>query len=355
MSRLYRSLLDIMHHTGMARASRHVCRGVGVVFMLHRVLPEEAAPQRAPDFAPNAGLAITPGFLDAAITLVRQQGYEIVPLDEVPRRLREAREGRAGRPFAAFTLDDGYRDNLEHAWPVFRRHACPFTIFVAPAYADGESELWWEVLEEVIRNNDAIFPDLPDLPERMRTDTPAARRDAWARLYPVVRYMDEHAQREWVISFGRRHGVDPHEQCRRLIMNWNELRELVADDLCAIGAHTLHHRALARIGEEEARHEMAASRARLEKELGRPVRSLAYPYGDADSAGPREFSLARELGFALALTTRKGHLYPEHAEHLTALPRLSLNGLYQDTRHLDVLLSGLPFLLYNRFRRLDVA
>jgi peptidoglycan/xylan/chitin deacetylase (PgdA/CDA1 family) len=259
------------------------------------------------------------------------------------------------RPFAAFTLDDGYRDNMHHAWPVFRRHGCPFTIFVAPAYADGESELWWEVLEEVIRHRKEIRPGLPDLPRRLRTDTPTARRAAWQRLYPVVRYMEEHAQREWIRDFGQRHGVDPHEQCRRLIMNWNELREMVADPLCSIGAHTLHHRALARIDAEEARYEMAASRARLEEELEREVRTLAYPYGDADSAGAREFALARALGFKVALTTRKGHLYPEHAEHLTALPRLSLNGFYQNTRYLDVLLSGLPFLLYNRFRRLDVA
>ncbi len=355
MSRIYRGLLDILHHTGVARASRNACRGVGVVFMLHRVLPASERPARAPEFAPNGGLVITPEFLDAAIALVRQQGYEIVPLAEVPQRLRAAREGRARRPFAAFTLDDGYRDNMEHAWPVFRRHECPFTIFVAPAYADGESELWWEVLEEVIRNHDEIRPGLPNLPERIRTDSPAARRAAWNRLYPLVRYMEEHEQREWIRVFGMRHGVDPHEQCRRLVMNWNELREMITDPLCGIGAHTLHHRALARIDEEEARYEMAASRARIEDELGTPVRTFAYPYGDPDSAGPREFALARELGFSLALTTRKGHLYPEHADHLTALPRLSLNGFYQDTRYLDVLLSGLPFMLYNRFRRLDVA
>ena len=355
MSRLYRGLLDILHHTGVARASRRACRGVGVVFMLHRVLPSEERPERAPEFAPNGGLAITPAFLDAAIDLTRRQGYDLVPLEEVPERLRAARKEGASRPFAAFTLDDGYRDNREHAWPVFRRHDCPFTIFVAPALTDGESELWWEVLEEAIRNNDEVRPGLPDLPDRLRTDTPAARRAAWDRLYPVIRYMEEREQRRWIRAFGHRHGVDAHEQCRRLIMNWNELREIAADPLCSIGAHTLRHHALARIGEEEARYEMAASRARIEEELGRRVCTLAYPYGDPDSAGPREFALARALGFRLALTTRKGHLYPEHAAHLMALPRLSLNGFYQDVRHLDVLLSGLPFLLYNRFRRLDVA
>ncbi len=360
MSFVYRTVLDVLHRSGLARASRGTCRGVGVVFMLHRVLPATfsaaSTTGTAGDaFAPNAGLAITPEFLDAAIAITRQQGYDIIPLREVPARLAAAREGKARRPFAAFTLDDGYRDNMEHAWEVFRRHEAPFTIFVAPAYADGEGELWWDALEQVIRANDVLHCDLPGLPRSIPMVSAADKQAAWDMLYPAIRYMDEHAQREFIIRFAARHGVDVHQQCRELIMDWNELREIAADELCDIGAHTLHHRALARTPEDEARHEMAASRQRLQQELGVAADMLAYPYGDADSAGPREFALARELGFTLALTTRKGHLYAEHADHLTALPRLSLNGFYQQPHYLDVLLSGLPFLLYNRFRRLNVA
>jgi peptidoglycan/xylan/chitin deacetylase (PgdA/CDA1 family) len=55
---------------------------------------------------------------------------------------------------------------------------------------------------------------------------------------------------------------------------------------------------------------------------------LSYPYGDAGSAGPREFAIAAELGFKTAVTTRPGVLFRSHAGHLTALPRISLNGEY---------------------------
>ena len=76
--------------------------------------------------------------------------------------------------------------------------------------------------------------------------------------------------------------------------------------------------------------------------------SFAYPYGDALSCGPRDFALIADAGFTVAVTTRKGLLAPRHATALTALPRLSLNGSYQKLRHVETLLSGVPFSLANR-------
>jgi len=73
------------------------------------------------------------------------------------------------------------------------------------------------------------------------------------------------------------------------------------------------------------------------------------------SAGPREFALARELGFASAVTTRPGVIFPEHRDHLHALPRLSVNGRYQTLDAFDILLSGAPFALMNGGRRVLAA
>jgi hypothetical protein len=81
---------------------------------------------------------------------------------------------------------------------------------------------------------------------------------------------------------------------------------------------------------------MADSKTIIEQRLGRAVRHLAYPVGDPTSAGVREFRLAGEAGFATAVTTRPGHVFPAHAAHLHALPRV-------------------PFLAFNRGRRLNVA
>ena len=105
----------------------------------------------------------------------------------------------------------------------------------------------------------------------------------------------------------------------------------------------------------EAREEMKRSREVIEAALGTQCEHFAFPVGDKGSAGAREFKLAAEVGFKTALTTRPGVLYPEHREHLTALPRVSLNGHFQATRFVDVFLSGAPFALWNGFKRVDAA
>jgi peptidoglycan/xylan/chitin deacetylase (PgdA/CDA1 family) len=104
-----------------------------------------------------------------------------------------------------------------------------------------------------------------------------------------------------------------------------------------------------------ARREIAESRTVIEARLGRPVRHFAYPVGDPTSAGPREFALAHGAGYTTAVTTRPGHLFPAHRLHLRALPRVSVNGLHQSEEALRALLSGVPFLAWNRGRRVNVA
>lgn len=94
---------------------------------------------------------------------------------------------------------------------------------------------------------------------------------------------------------------------------------------------------------------------KIQKELGIWPSHFSYPYGDPESAGTREFRIAEELGFKTAVTTRKGVIFPEHADHLTALPRVSLNGEYQSSVFTKLYMTGAPFAFWNKFRRVNAA
>jgi peptidoglycan/xylan/chitin deacetylase (PgdA/CDA1 family) len=261
----------------------------------------------------------------------------------------------AERPFAVFTLDDGYRDNMVHAQPVFRRNDCPFTVFVAPAITDGTCELWWAGLEAMIASNRKVECEIGGTHYRLETATDGQKWQAWKTLYLPVRRMEQIAQRRWIREVCARNAIDLDAMCRADAMTWDELRNLAGDPLCTIGAHTVNHYALSLLPEDDARRELRQSADRIEAELGRRPRYLAYPYGSAKEAGPREFRLAAEAGFRAAVTTRKGLIFPEHASHLTALPRASLSGKIQNLRHVDMLMQGLAFALLNRFRKVNAA
>lgn len=336
---LFGTALSVLHYSMVDRLLAPLTRGTGVIFMLHHVRP--GVPN---DFEPNRILTVTPDFLEGVISLVKAQGYDCVSLDEAAVRLSN---GNSKRPFACFTLDDGYRDNAEFAYPIFKRHNVPFTIYVPSAFADGDGDLWWLTLEAAIAKASKISLDMSGSEHSFATETADAKTAAFEKIYWWLRSLPERQARQEVAKLAASQGYDPSQRCRELVMSWDELRDLAADPLVTIGGHTVHHFALAKLSEAQARDEIRCGLKRIEQELCVTCRHFSFPYGDEGSAGSRDFRLAKEIGLLTAVTTRKGLLKRKHAGDLAALPRFSLNGDFQDLRYIKVILSGLPFALWN--------
>ena len=333
--------------SGLHKALAPVTRGQGVILAFHRVRPWRAG---AAGFAPNRLLEITPEFLDEALGLTRRLGFEFVTLGEARRRLVEG-----GPPFAALTFDDGYRDTRDMALPVLERHGAPFTVFFAPGFIERSAPLWWLELEEAVRRLDEVSFEREGIALRLPTRSVAEKNAAFARIYWALRARPEAELLAVCGALARQAGVDATAIADEAFLDWSEVAAFANHPLVGAGAHTMTHRMLAKWPRDVARAEMADSKAVLEAKLGRAVDAFAYPVGDPTSAGAREFDLAREVGFRCAVTTRPGMVFSEHAAHLTALPRVSVNGLWQNVGALETLLSGAPFLLWNRGRRLNVA
>ena len=342
-----RAGLGALYFSGAHVLLRPIFSGVGAIFMLHHVRPPRDAA-----FQPNRHLEITPDFLRTMLGHLRARSIDIVTMDEVHQRLTER---NFSNRFACFTFDDGYRDNRDFALPVMREFDARFTLYVASNFAEGNGRLWWIALEMAIAKANAIEVTMRGMACRLDTATVQAKQAAFDRLHDWLRILPEHDLRREVTALCARHGVDEAAICRDHCMSWDELKPVAGNPLVTIGAHTITHCNLAQQSETIARDELALSRARIEAVLQRPAIHLAYPYGDKPAAGPREFALARAAGYKTAVTTRPGMVFPESADHMTALPRVSLNGNYQDARILPVLTSGAATAMWNGFRRVDAA
>ncbi|MET7244303.1 polysaccharide deacetylase family protein [Methylobacterium sp. EM32] len=343
--RLFQAGFATIAATGADRWLAPAARGRGVILTFHHVRPDAPPPGA---YAPNRLLAITPPFLDRTLTALRARGFAIVPLSDLPRRLTET-----GEPFAVLTFDDGYRDNLEHAAPILRRHGAPWTLYVTHDYATGTGRLWWIELERAIRVLDRVR--LPEAGLDLAAEDDAQKSAAFAQAYRLLRAGPEEVLRAATLRLCREAGIDAGGIAAELCLSPGELRDLTRDEAVTLAAHTLSHPMLAKHDAATARREIVEGRARLGALLGRVPEHFSYPVGDPGSAGAREFALARGAGYRTAVTTRPGHLFPEHAAHLHALPRVSVNGCFQTDAALRALLSGVPFLAWNRFRRLNVG
>lgn len=307
-------------------------RGLGCILTFHRITRD-----RTPLLPENAGLNITPEFLDAVLIEIRRLGYDTVPLDEVPARLAAPHE----RPFVALTFDDGYTDLLTHALPILKSHNAPFAAFLCPGFQDRTAPLWWLDLEEALVRADTLDVALPYAHFTAPARTTEEKQRAMRGLYWRLRRLDERSFRQVMEAIRLKYGIEPGRQPEALCMSWAQVKELAQEPLATIGAHTMTHPRLAAMPIEEAEREMRLSRDTIAMTLGRSPKHFCYPVGDATSAGAREAEIARRLGFVTALTTRANVL--RSGVDLQLLPRISVNGLFQQPAYLRALMSGVPF------------
>jgi peptidoglycan/xylan/chitin deacetylase (PgdA/CDA1 family) len=331
-----RTGLELVALSGAARLLPSAA-GRGLIFTLHHVRPQ--APER---FRPNALLEVTPEFLAETITLCRQLGLTPVPLAALPELLADPTDKRR---FVCFTLDDGYRDNATFAQPVFRRFEVPFTVFVAGGFIERTRTIWWETVEATLRKASSIAFDFGHGIEQVRTASMLEKFDAFERLGGFVATCDEDEAVARIDRLAADHGIDPAGIADRLLMTEGELHTLVQDPLASLGAHTLNHLNLKRLSPERLTAEITGSAAKVVSLTGAPPVAFCYPYGGKAAASEREYAAAAACGFRVGVTTRPGTLSAESLCTPTALPRVSLNGLYQKRRYVAALASGIPFAL----------
>ncbi len=209
-----------------------------------------------------------------------RDNFRTMRLDEL---IATSDEGlRVAEPSALITFDDGYRDNFEEALPILEGLGAPATFFIPTGFLERPRLPWWDHAALVIKQSMRARIAL-DRPESMTLDLeggPDARRAALMTvigLYLADRIGDEAGFRRHLEERAEVE-VDEDARGRALFMTWDQVRHLAASGM-AIGSHTHDHRRLASLMEEEQRRELAESRRILERELGRPVEALAYPFG----------------------------------------------------------------------------
>lgn len=172
----------------------------------------------------------------------------------------EAATGQPGGRSVAITFDDAFRSVLRVARPILDRYEMPATVFVPTAFAADPAPMRWPGI------------------------------DRW---------------------------LDTRHASELVPMSWDELAALAASGW-EIGSHTRSHPRLTAIDDDSLARELGASKDDCERLLGRPCRTLAYPYGDCDA---RVVRAAGEAGYEAAGTLPSR--FPRRADP-RAFPRVGV-------------------------------
>lgn len=303
----------------------------GAILRLSRVRPA-----RAERFQPLKQDEVTPEFLDRMLRALRRWRTDVVPVGEV--LARASAEGSAQR-FVALTFDGGSRDLIEHATPVLKRHAVPFTLYLPTGFVDAVGEAWWIALERIVATHSRISLVMNREERRFKCESVLEKLDVYDYLGQWLRGLPPAELSNAIADLCGRHGVDLAAVSRDFAMTWDDVVELAADPLVTIGTATVHLPALSTLNSAEAAREIRMGRAVAEAATSRSLPHFAYPF-DAAGYGRREIGLAGDAGLATAVTTTPGVILRGQQVDPLALPRITIDGRIPSLRALRAQLLG---------------
>jgi peptidoglycan/xylan/chitin deacetylase (PgdA/CDA1 family)/glycosyltransferase involved in cell wall biosynthesis len=241
-----------------------------------------------------------------------------VTLDQAVAGL-EGRSPLPDRPVLV-TFDDAYRNNLDVAAPILAELGIPAVLFVPTEFVGAENMYWNEELEARLLNAPALAVKVPVTGGRwLWLRNLGERQGAYQVLSPMLKALaPEERERVWGDLREQLRGGDP-ESAREPRLSWGELEQLQSHGF-AIGSHTVSHALLSGLTEEKVAQELRQSKVELERKLGAPVTSFAYPNGDWNAAVRNSVESA---GYQCAFTVEAGS--NDHLTDRLLLRRISIN------------------------------
>lgn len=203
----------------------------------------------------------------------------------------------------AFTMDDGYRDQLDVLAPIFVKHKVPLTVFLSTGLLDGDLWPWdakihWLMLQTMQKYLEVV---LGRQVFSWQTDTPEKRMTARRELQTIASSLFSDQMDKFIMALQDATGVKipetPPEEF--LPASWDQVRDLQHKGV-EFAPHTHRHRILSRISDVDMRSEMSKSQERIKAEISGGIKALAYPVGMEPHFGRREMLVAEELGFLAA-------------------------------------------------------
>lgn len=284
------------------------------IFMLHRF----AVPELSVD-----GHSVV--HIRKCLDYLTKNNYRFISIDDAVRRAQSNDLSR--EKWIAFSIDDGFEEQVRLGADLFNEYDCPTTCFLVTDFVDGK--LWpWDY-------------KLMYLAKHAKTKTIQVNIDGVTHSIE----MGTDRTKMFLLRFARRIPAESVERAVQLIAqaagvdiptapppsmqptNWQAVREAEKKGM-QFGPHSASHFILSRTQDATLSDEIERSSRRIREECAQPANVFCYPSGKADEFDKRSIALVRTHGLQSAVTTEPGYLEQDIAQRYDnyhfVLPRLPL-------------------------------
>lgn len=238
----------------------------------------------------------------------------VISLEQAIQEIRE--KGGLSHDSAAITFDDGYASVYSVAYPLLKKRNWPATVFLTTDWINRKTDLWWEILADMIGRFDPKTVDYDRIKQQLgdplagllhiTNDNYESRHSALAKLESYFRQQSDEVIQEATAKLERVLFPDGYHFLNQVSpLNWDEIR-IMANSGINFGVHTCSHPNLSRASLEKAEAEIVCCKIEIEKQIAKKALGFAYPYGDDPKNYIRLEPFLRQHEFLYACAAAEG-------------------------------------------------
>ncbi|HTD99697.1 MAG TPA: polysaccharide deacetylase family protein [Mucilaginibacter sp.] len=188
------------------------------------------------------------------------------------------------------TVDDGWKSNEENIVAIANKYKIPVTIFVSTEPIEN-GNYWWPYVKK------------------------ANQMQISSHTIEELKNVQDTERKAILVD------IKTTVQLEREALTVDQVKNIAKSKHVTIGGHTVNHPILPKCENEEAYQELKESKKIIETWVNKDITSFAYPNGDY---GEREIQYLKELGYAVAYTTKPSQLTKKALKQIYELPRFAV-------------------------------
>ena len=226
--------------------------------------------------------------------------YKIISLSDAVRYFKE---GNLPNRSVVLTIDDGYQDFFDVAFPVLKKFSVPATLYVVTGFLDEKCWIWTDKARYLLTatKSERLSATIGTRTFDEKLGDRNSRLELAGKINSELKKLPDLEKDLVLTELAKSLYVQlddmPHSEFGPI--SWDQAKEMSSAGI-EIGSHTVSHPILTNVDGDTLSDELATSRTILQDHLQTDKLHFCYPNGNVSR---RERDAAEKAGYASAVTT----------------------------------------------------